>query len=185
MCRLYCNRWCSRSCGSTDSMCPIHGAPACRRFVEQRQGVANCRRYGHEGHPRVGAPCGRGQYVSRPGMRKVSQTNLVATARGMHWWLRRVQPKDDNNEESDAGASEQPPRKAAKAVQRGDVEREWEKRPVPRGQPGRPPRSRSSREGGGGAAPPLEDKELGPPRAGGGGRAQSLYATPPPPGFER
>ena len=59
--------------------------------------MANCRRYGHMGHPWVGAPRSHGQYVSRPSMRKVAQTDLLTAARGMHGWLasspRARQPK--------------------------------------------------------------------------------------------
>ena len=101
--------------GSTGSPCPVHGAPSCRRCLEQWQGVADCCRYGHEGYPRVGAPYSRGQYVSRVGMRKVAQTDRVAPARGMHRWPRRPWPEDDD--ENGAGANEQPLHKAAKAIQ--------------------------------------------------------------------
>ena len=132
--------------GSTGSLYPTHGAPSCWRCLEQRQGVASCCKYGHEGHPRVGAPRGRGLYVSRLGMRMVLLTNVVAAARGMHGWLRRPRPEDNDYEESDAGASEQPLCKAAKVAQRGGVEREREKGESLEDSWGRPPpRNRSGR----------------------------------------
>ena len=130
----------------------LHRAPLCRRCLEQRQGVANCCTFGHKGHPLAGAPHGRGQYLSCPDMRKVSHTDLVAATQGIHGWLRRPRPEDDDNDDDDdngAGDSEQPPRKAAKAVPREVVDRD--KRPVSRGQPGEAsPRAAEEGEEGGG-----------------------------------
>ena len=66
-------------------LCPTHGALSCERCRATGQGVANCYEYGHTGHPRVvGAPTGQGLYVTRPGMRRLLQTERVCVARGMH-----------------------------------------------------------------------------------------------------
>ena len=62
--------------GSTGGFCPTQSVPSCQQCRETRQGMANCCRYGHEGHPQIGAPRGRGQYASRLGMRKQAQPAL-------------------------------------------------------------------------------------------------------------
>ena len=42
-----------------------YGAPSCRRCLETRQGVANCCRYGYDGHSTPGSPAGHRQVVAR------------------------------------------------------------------------------------------------------------------------
>ena len=78
--------------GSTEGLCPLHGAPSCRQCLETRQGVANYCRYGHEGHLQLsGALVGRSQCISWPGMRELAERAMVAATHGMHGWLRRLQ----------------------------------------------------------------------------------------------
>ena len=59
------------------------------------QGVANCCKYAHTGHPRLRFGSGeRVQYISRPGLRRPAQNDWVAAARGMEGWLRHPRPAD-------------------------------------------------------------------------------------------
>ena len=81
--------------GSTGGL-PTHGAPSCERCRATGQGVANWCRYGHTGHPRVaGAPTGRGSYVTRLGMRRLSQAEQVSAAKGMDGWLQQPREPGD------------------------------------------------------------------------------------------
>ena len=108
----------------------------------------------------MGAPCGRG---SRPGMRKVWQIDLAATARGMHGWLRRPWLEDNDDGEDGAGVSKQPLRKAAKVAQMGGVE--GGKMPVPQGQLGEASPAQQKRARKGRPPPPRpKDENPRPPR---------------------
>ena len=66
----------------------------------------------------MGAPMGRGQYVSSPGMTKIALPALVAAAWGMHRWLQcpRECPHDETEEATGLGARDWPPRKATKVA---------------------------------------------------------------------
>ena len=131
-------------------------------------------------------PHGRGQYVSRLGMWKVTQTDLVAAAHGMHGWLRRPRPEDDGDEEDGAGVSEQPSRKAAKAAQRGGALR-GEKGLSLRCSQGRPhphSRSKQEREGGHLHPPPPKGQEHWTTH-GAHGHSSGWPRYPPPPAIRR
>ena len=69
--------------GSMGGLYPKHGVPLCEHCQATGQGVANCCRYGHTCHPKVG-PTGRGSYVTWPGMRRLSRAERVSAVRGMH-----------------------------------------------------------------------------------------------------
>ena len=90
----------------------MHGAPSCERCRATGQGVANCCRCGHAGHPRATrAPTGRASYVTRLGRRRLPQAERVSAARGMHGWLQRLSAPEnqDENEREDPSAPSAPP----------------------------------------------------------------------------
>ena len=80
----------------------------------------------------MGVPSGCEQYVSRPGMRKIEQSGMVAAARGVHRWLQR--PHEEDEGATSAGSSGHPLNKATRVAPRGTMG--GDKPPVPRGQPG-------------------------------------------------